>query len=501
MSMAANIVLLSDKGEPDWIADTRYYNNPVDPFSEADGVALDSSGNVSVAMSGSPGFGFHCYNKYAGLRQIRLSNGLTVSGGGTYNPNAIVVPYSDGTARVAYAATFDDPGGINAWTVANVFDLDPSDGSLTTFAYWVGSNVQYNDGGYTNITSAGGDSSNNFYGCGFTREQGGYEFPYLTKYNSSGVNQWTIRLQPQAATHTGAGVDTANFGSNQVMISDSSGNTYVSLRHTTNSGIPTFTDKVMKFNTSGTQQWVREVSGVGGISTTDGTYIYCLSSPTSSTLRVVALNTSDGDIAWERTLTITTNTTTGLRRIHVSGSYIYIAAGTSNQVVGDTNNLGVTWIKMSTSGTLDWNRHVYASGATYATNFFNTFYASQIDSNKMYSVFNGLGGLTTVKLPLDGSRTGTLTTLPYIGFGGSAPFTYNNYITDLVVDTLTISESTTSNATSTSSSYSTGTTSLTTTDVDVLSLGVSYDASGIDGILAPDNDQNPVVTFSKRQLL
>lgn len=498
MSMAANIVLLADKGEPDWAADTKYYNNPVDP-NDADGVAVDANGSVCVAVSGSPGFGFHCYNKYAGLRQIRLNNGITVSGGGTYSPDGTFVTFPDGSVKVFYTPTFDDPGGINAWQVFNVFDVDPSDGSLTTFAYGRDSNIDYNDGGYTQMTSGAGDSSGNFYGCGYTRRSGNNEYPYLVKYNSSGTVQWTLVLQPQVQQFTGAGVDTANYGSQASVSADSSGNTYVSLRHTTNSAIPTFTFKLMKFDSSGVQQWVR-VTDVLRNGVTDGTYLYSADNPTSSTVRVVATDVSDGSIAWERTFTVTGNTV-AVRKVFVSGGYVYVSTETTNGATNNTNNLGATWIKISTSGTLQWNRHVYASGSVYTTNFFSAFSASTIVGSKMYSVFKGLGGLTTVKLPLDGSKTGTLTTFPYLIFGGAAPFTYTSYTTDIKVDSLTISEATTSTATSTSSTYGTTTTTLTTADVDVLSLGVSYNASQIPSYLAPDNDQNPVITYSKRQLL
>lgn len=498
MSMAANIVLLADKGEPDWAADTKYYSNPVDP-NDVDGVAVDANGNVCVAVSGSPGFGFHCYNKYAGLRQIRLNNGITVSGGGTYSPDGTFVTFPDGSVKVFYTPTFDDPGGINTWQVFNVFDVDPSDGSLTTFAYGRDSNVSYADGGYTTMTSAAGDSSGNFYGCGYTRRSGNNQYPYLVKYNSSGTVQWTLVLQPQVQQFTGGGVDTANYGTNAAVSVDSSGNTYVSLRHTTNSQIPTFTDKLMKFNSSGVQQWVR-ITDVLRNGASDGTYLYSADNPTGTTIRVVATDVSDGTIAWERTLT-GSGLSLSVKNVLVSGSYVYITSQVTDSGAGVSGDLGITWVKMSTSGSFVWDRHIYAAGAVPVTTYFNSAGPSAIANAKMYSVLKGLGGLTTVKLPLDGSKTGTLGTLPFLTFGGAAPFSYTQYTADIKVKSWSLSEATTSTATSTSSTYGTTTTTLTTADVDVLSLGVSYNASQIPSYLAPDNDQNPVITYSKRQLL
>lgn len=506
MSMAANVVFLaSSEGEPDWIARTKYYSSPVDP-NDANDVAADSNGNVAVAVNGSPGFGIQSYNKYAALTNVRINNGIVQASGAKSSPDAKFVPYADGTTKVFYTPSFTDPGGINSWQVYNIFDLDVSDGSLTTFAYGRDANASYSDGGYTTMTSGGGDSSGNFYGCGFTRRSGGNEYPYLVKYNSSAVVQWSLVLQPQIATHTAPGVSNANFGSLQSMVSDSSGNTYVSLRHTTDSSDPpTFTTKLMKFNSSGVQQWVRVVNGpqFGGVSATDGTYLYSVDSATATTVRVVATDVTDGTIAWERTLTFGGGiAATNPRKVILAGGYVYVLVNATNGAINDTNNDGMTWIKMTTSGGVEWNRHIYSSGS-FSTDYFysNGAYTGVVVEDKMYTIFDGLeGAVTAVKLPLDGSKTGLVGQFPFIGFGGSEPFTYSNYVADINVTTLTITPSTTSTATSVSGTYATTTTTMTTSDVDVLSLGVTYDKAGIASALAPANVWNPVVAYSKRVL-
>lgn len=490
MSMAANVVLFASQlDDPDWIARTKYYSIPVDPNSPND-VAIDADGNVAVAVNGSPGFGIQSYNKYAGLTNLRFNNGIVVTGGGKFSPAAQFVPYADGTTKVFYTPTFDDPGGINAWQVYNVFDVDVSDGSLTTFAYGRDANVNYADNGYTNMTSAGGDSSGNFYGCGFTRRGGQNEYPYLVKYNSSAVVQWSLILQPQEAKFTGEGVSSANYGVGATVLTDSNGNSYVSLSHVTDAGDPIVsTPKLMKFNSSGVQQWVREISGLGGITATDGTYLYLVGNPTETTLRVDAVDVSDGTIAWERTLTFGGDiANVGIRKVLVAGGYIYVLANATTAVSND----GMTWIKMTTSGGVEWNRHIYSSGGAHT---------GAIVGDKMYTIFDGFaGGTTVVKLPLDGSKTGTVGKFPYIGFGGAEPFIYTNYVADVNVTTLTITPSTTSTATSVSSTYATTTTTMTTDDVDVLSLNVTYDKAGIASALAPANEYNPVVAYSKRVL-
>lgn len=506
MSMSANIVLLASKDEElNWIARTKYFSNPVDP-NDPDDVAVDASGNVAVAVSGSPGFGIQSYNKYAGLTNLRFNSGIVQAGGGKSNPDGKFVPYADGTTKVFYTPNFTNPGGISSWQVYNVFDVDVSDGSLTTFAYGRDANVNYGDGGYTTMTSGGGDSSGNFYGCGFTRRSGGNEYPYLVKYNSSSAVQWALVLQPQIATHTGGGVSFANYGSSQKMVSDSSGNTYVSLRHTTNSSDPgVFSYKLMKFNASGVQQWVRVVVGpqYSGFSATDGTYLYSADGPTATTVRVVATDVSDGTIAWERTLSFGSGIAqTNIRKILIAGGYVYVLVNATNGATNDTNNDGMTWVKMTTSGTVEWNRHIYGSG-DFSTDYFysNGAHTGAVVGDKMYTIFSGLESApSVVKLPLDGSKTGLVGKFPFIGFGGSEPFTYNNYVSDINVDTLTITASTTSTATSSSGTYGTTTTTMTTSDVDVLSLGTTYDKAGIASALAPLNRFNPVVAYSKRVL-
>ena len=504
MSMAANIVLLASKGDadPDWAVDAKYLSSPVEPMDTAVGVTADSSGNVVVSSKGSPGFGVQCYNKFSNLHQLRFNNGISVSGGGVNSPEGEFVPNPNSTTRIVYNPTFDDPGNVNTWTVFNVFDVNTATGELTTFAYGIDTGSSSNESSYTQITSSGSDSSNSFYGCGMTKQSGSNEFPHLLKYNSAAALQWSLVVQPQTGKYTGAGVSTANFGTLPHMVSDTSGNTYVSLKHTTDAGSPeVFSYKLMKFNSSGAQQWVRVVSGPqsSGISATDGTYLYSADAPTSSTLRVVATNVSDGTIAWEKTLTFSGNTP-AVKQIIISGGYVYILSQTSNEVANTTNNTGMTWIKMSTAGAVEWNRHIHASGDTYATEFFGSAYNGAISGSKMYTIFEGLGGITTVKLPLDGSKTGVVGKLPFISFGGAEPFSYNSYVSDINVNALSISASTTSTATSSSSTYATTTTSITTTDVDVLSLGVTYNEAQIKNILAPLNIYNPVVTYSKRLL-
>jgi hypothetical protein len=320
----------------------------------------------------------------------------------------------------------------------------------------------------------------------------------LVKYNSAGAVQWTIVLQPQLQQFTGGGVETANFGTGAAVTVDNNGNSYVRLRHTTNSQIPTFTEKLMKFNSSGTQQWVRIVEGPQGStqSATDGTYLYSAESPTSTTIRVVATDVSDGTVAWERTLTVTGNTFAGPRGVIVSAGYVYVLAQTSNNASDVTNNNGMTWMKLSTSGGFEWNRHIFANSSTFPTSFFGSAHKGIIAGSKMYTTFEGLQGVTTIKLPLDGSKLGIVGTMPYLA--GIPDFPYSEFQANIEVVELPITAATTSTATSTAATYGTTTTTLTTSDVFVLNLNVTLDKTQISSIVA--SPTRPAVLYAKRQL-
>lgn len=514
MSMAANVVLFADQGEPDWVATTAFYgdaggspNTPNDALKQATGIAGDSDGNVvvfAIGNDGGAGFGLHCYNEYAGLTQIRVRMPIQPSQGGNFSPPGTVVTFPDGSVKVFYTPTFDDPGSQdlpNTTQAFNIFDVNVATGALTTFAVGRDANINVVSGGgfggFTNMTSAGGDSSGNFYGCGFTRRSGNNEYPYLVKYNSAGAVQFAIVLQPQIQQFTGGDVSDANFSTGAGMVADSDGNTYVILPHITNSQIPTFTIKLMKFNSSGVQQWVRIVENFGFLSATDGTYIYSAVTLTSTTIRVVATETSDGTVAWERTLTVTGNTFFGgSPSVIVSDGYVYVLSRASNNVLGATNNKGMTWMKLSTSGDFEFNRHIFASGTFFAPTSFSHVDKGLIAGSKMYTAFRGLQGVTTVKLPLDGSKLGNLGTMPYLS--GVAGFPYTARQADINVVELPITAATTATATSTASTYGTTTTTMTTADVFTLSLNLTFDKTQINAILG--SETRPAVVYAKRQL-
>jgi hypothetical protein len=115
---------------------------------------------------------------------------------------------------------------------------------------WV---ARYNESGSSNehAQAMGVDAAGNIYVTGYS-DSVGRSRDYLTvKYNAAGVKQWTARYNGQ-----GNGDDHA-----VAVAVDSAGNVYVTGKST---GVVTGYDfATIKYNSAGTQQWVRTV-GAGG---------------------------------------------------------------------------------------------------------------------------------------------------------------------------------------------------------------------------------------------
>ncbi|OFX40276.1 MAG: hypothetical protein A2X08_05850 [Bacteroidetes bacterium GWA2_32_17] len=124
-----------------------------------------------------------------------------------------------------------------------------SQGELKVFADWSSTDGSQNFF-YKNVTKT--DGSNNVYIVGATMN-GNYNYDILTaKYNSSGVLQWIQQYN--------GGADGQDIGVGLYV--DGSGNVYITGTVTTSS---TDADIItIKYNSSGTQQWLSTYNGTGG---------------------------------------------------------------------------------------------------------------------------------------------------------------------------------------------------------------------------------------------
>src|SRR6266545_1320733 len=176
------------------------------------------------------------------------------------------------TAQEVWVARYKGPGNARdtAWAVAvdasgNVYVTGASVGSGTGLDYatikynssgiqqWV---ARYNGSGNSGdeATAIAVDGSGNVYVTGYsTGPASGYDYATI-KYNSSGIQQWVARYNGSDYGHNDA----------QAMAIDGLGNVYVTGISWGGGGSGTFDDyATVKYDTSGTQQWVARYNGPG----------------------------------------------------------------------------------------------------------------------------------------------------------------------------------------------------------------------------------------------
>ncbi len=350
----------------------------------ATSIKVDSSGNIyTCGYSNSIGQGSNeiflvKYNS-SGVIQWQRSLGGTASDYG-------------------YGLALDSSGGVyvggmttSIGNASNYFFLAKYDSSGTI--QWqraLGSNN--NDQG-NNVAT---DSSDNVYICGTSATSGaGAEELILIKYNSSGTQQWQRRLGG-SANDVARGVTT-----------DSSDNVYVC--GSTNSVTSGSDALIVKYDSSGNIQWQRILYGstqsdnARKIAVDSSGNVYVVGDTSSSgqgySDLLIAKYDSSGNIQWQRTLGGTINEYGYGVAVDSSGG-VYVGA-TTNSVVTYDNDILVA--KYNSSGTIQWQRYLTAAGG------YEMLYDLTIDdSGSLY-----IGGNITVKLPDDGSSTGTYGTYTY----------------------------------------------------------------------------------------
>lgn len=289
------------------------------------------------------------------------------------------------TGEIAYQKSIS--GISNAY--ANAVD---SSGNLYTLTL-SGSLYKYNSAGvlqwqktFSSVDSTTAltvDSSGNVYVCG-TIYTGVYFRGFIAKVTSAGAITWQRYLTQTTTTNDG-------ISGNAVTV-DSSGNVYVAGNNTASSGT-VFTAVVAKYNTSGTIQWQRKLTDssssrlprVGGMAVDSSANIYIgLSDDVQNTgSHLVKYNTS-GAIQWQRKIVTGSNSYSLARCFIYNNTDIYVAGFTNASIA-----------KYNTSGTIQWQREIANVGllrglAADAESFYVT------TTDRML-----------IKLPNDGSRTGT----------------------------------------------------------------------------------------------
>ena len=250
-----------------------------------------------------------------------------------------------------------------------------------------------NRSGLDYFTASAIDSSGNVYLVGYTTTEGqGNRETVVSKYNSSGVQQWQRLLGDSNPNYAYAvvldssgdvyvsGIGDSSDGlifkynssgtlqwqkdipymQNAFIAMDSSNNIYVAGTYYTGGG----SDRnwlIMKLNNSGSLTWAREMTGssddlVTGIAVDSSGNVFVSGYNFSNQAGIVKYNTS-GTFQWHRKLDGTSWEYSGGVAVDSSGnSYVLYHSGSSGS--NDTSNGNMVTAKYNSSGTVVWQRTI-----------------------------------------------------------------------------------------------------------------------------------------------
>lgn len=284
----------------------------------------------------------------------------------------------------------------------------------------------FKGGGTSTVTQSGNigvDSSGNMFGGGYYNV-GGVNHSVLSAYNSSGVYQGDTKPSPigAAAYIAGVAVDSSN-AVYCVELGATGGVGYI-VKMTYSAG--TFT-----------KVWTKFYSGSGGYVYADtynwitvrGAYVYVCFVPGGSptTTKFYKLNASDGSIVWGRSMNAANNVNIGTGISVDQDDNVYVF-GYARTVYPESYHRPYV-VKVNSAGTTQFIRQFF-SNATTAN--WDTGASSVDTSGNMCMSMQSYGTYFLMKLPTDGSKTGTYTvggaTLTYAATANIAVSVFNTNI-------------------------------------------------------------------------
>jgi hypothetical protein len=382
-------------------------------LDQAQGVLVDGNKNAyTIGYTNSDGAGSYDFlftkydyngtvqwKKLLGGTSIDQGNGVAISSGG----DLYVVGISSGTYM--QAAKYNSSGVVQWQKRIN-------NGNFQKAVVGASGNV-YICGGYNNPTT------------GFTNA-------CVVKIDFDGVVKWTKLL----------GLGTSSIERFYGIALDSSENVYVA-GFSSNGG--TFTAAIAilaSYNSSGTLLWQRTITpaqySAYGIAVASSGYLYVVGGqggtggtpPGSTNTTFLAKYDTSGAYVWHRTLA-DTSFDGGLGVALDSSENIYITGFTR----ATSSDKDVLIAKYNSSGTVQWQRVFFGFGGDDTGNSItvDTFGNMYIAALLGFSSPNGSSG--NIKLPTDGTRTGTYGGYTYAASSLTSPTITVTTNTSSLVDT------------------------------------------------------------------
>jgi hypothetical protein len=320
------------------------------------------------------------------------------------------------------------------------------------------------------------DSSSNVYIVGELESspQGTRDTPYI-KYNSSGVLQFQKSIGKSGSYYF--------FTSYNSPAADSSDNIYLSALWKPNSG--NYQNMIVKLNSSGTIQWNKSIGSAtatdsvrGGMSSVDSSdnIYFAIYNDTAKTFVVLKYN-SAGTQQWQRQITGTPSGIGDIDRLWDittdSDDNVYVV--TQN----GTAPTGLCIFKWNSSGTLQWQRfwkqsdsgeYIHEMGIT--TVKAHSFHLGATASDAP----EGGADRVVIKLPADGTLTGTVGDYIYesLSYTESAGAYTESSATTITTQTTSLTEA--------AASFSTNTPTFTNTVTPITGINVAgsveFDGTG-----------------------
>ena len=383
---------ISAVSQNSWIATLGGSDN-----DEGRDMAIDSSGNIYVIGYGdsqTTSYNDGFITKYNTAGALDWQRYL----GGGFETSTVFESVTVDSSGNVYVAGYTNMQGAGSWDIL-VAKYNSSGG------------IQWQRilGGSSTDQSIGiaVDSSANVYISAYTMSSGqGDRDLLIAKYNTSGTIQWQYTLGDSYAQ-----------GGNEVSV-DGSGNVYV-IGYTAIGNWPSSQTRflVAKYNTDGDIQWQKVLYGSSdesgkaiALDSSGNIYITGTSKSTGAGEdMIVAKYNSSGSVQWQRKLSGSSNEQSEGITVDSSGN-VYIV-GYSNS--GGPGGYSISIAKYNTSGTIQWQRHLGGSstdqGRGIVVDNSGNFYICGNSS----SVGAGSGDFIIARFPDDGTETGTYGNLTY----------------------------------------------------------------------------------------